>query len=108
MEGNRRIHHIVIKNADVWAAGWITYYMYKFVDVGEIESVEVEQVRKSDESIDLIIKFFVAAYSIYHAAKDLKEARDAVTKVGEMLRRWKAKRKQKKIDIFLDGEQIQS
>ncbi len=105
MEDNRRMHRIVIKNADVRAAGWITYHMYKFVDVGEVESVEVEQVRKSEESIDLIIVFFVTAY---HVAKDLKEVHEAVIKVKEMLRIWKAKRKQMKLDMFLDGEQIQS
>lgn len=109
MENKRQTHQIIIKNADIWTAGWITYYMYKFVDEGEIESVKVEQVRKSEESIDLIIVFLVAK-QIYDGVKDVWEVRKAIMKieekVKEMLRMWKERKAQTKLEMFFDNERI--
>ncbi len=51
--------NIKIKNANIWAVGWITYYFYKLVDDKKIDSIEIKNVKKSPNSIESEIIAFL-------------------------------------------------
>lgn len=98
-------HYIRIENADIRVAGWITHYLYKLVDEGEVETIEVKKVKKSEESLDLIIIFILqtAAGAILTKAS-IRTYRN----IRNYLRKWHERRKQTNLKIFLDGEKTKS
>jgi len=52
MKDQKKFHFkIKIKNADPWAAGWITQYLYKMVDKKEIKKMERTFTRTNYQNI---------------------------------------------------------
>lgn len=103
-----RQSEVRVTNADVWAAGWITYWFYKFLDDGEIIELRVNRVARSPRSIDLNFLVTVSVFAGgYVAGKVLDLPWEyATAHIREMLVRWKENRKQTDLRIFIDGEEI--
>ena len=97
---------IQIKNADVLVAGEITHYLYNMVDDQELQLVSIDEVRKSENSIEIILG--VVLFGIgYLAGKALDiPYNHAVNKIRSMLRKWKNS-KRGTLDIFMDDESIE-
>jgi len=95
---------IRLENADIWTSMWITYYFYKLVDKKEIDKIEIRKVVKSRDSIELeIILFIIGIPGTYVAHKGL----DRLTpKIVDMLGRWKEKKRQTNLKMFMDNEQL--
>lgn len=96
---------IRIRNADPWAAGWITQYVYKMVDRKELEKMQITHIKKSEKSIGFFIVGFIVGYAM---SKGLDiPYNSALKKLLRLLRRWKRKRRNMSLDIFIDGEPIE-
>jgi len=99
---------IRIRNADPWAAGWITQYVYKMVDRKELEKMQITHIKKSEKSIELIITGVFIFLAGYIAGKVLDiPYNSTLKKLLRLLRRWKRKRRNMSLDIFIDGEPIE-
>jgi len=98
---------IQIKNADVSVAGGITHYLYEMVDEQELHSVSIDEVRKSKNSIEVILIAVVSFGITFIAGKvvDIPYNR-AVKKILLMLRKRKRK-KQGTLDAFMNDEPIE-
>ena len=98
---------IHIHNAHVNIAGGITHQLYEMVDAREIHSVSIDDVRKSEHSVEILIGvvIFLGGYA---ASKVLDVPYNHALKgVHSMLKKWKRKTPQSTLDIFMDDEQIE-
>lgn len=98
---------IHIKNADVYVASGITHQMYEMVDVQELYSISIDDVRKSKNSVDVIIGVIIGFSVNYFVEKAADIPYNyTVEKIRSILKKWKKKTPQKTLDIFMDDEQI--
>lgn len=106
--GKKRIRFkIRIKNADPWAAGWITHYLYKMVDRNEIERMDLTKIRKSEKSIEVVVVGILIWAGGFIAGKVVDiPYNSAAEKLLRLLRRWQRKRRNMRIDMFFDDEPI--
>jgi len=110
MKNKKKFHFkIKIKNADPWAAGWITQYLYKMVDKKEIEKMEITQIKKSEKSIELLIVGGIVTFLAgYFVGKVLDiPYNSTLSKLLRLLERWKRKRRNMSLDFFLNEERIE-
>lgn len=106
----KKKHHfkIRIKNADPWAAGWISHYLYKMVDKKEILEMEITKIKKSEKSIELVIIGILTFLGGYIAGKGLDiPYNSAMAKILRLLYRWQRKRRNMQLDFFFDDEPIE-
>jgi len=101
---------IQIKNADVSVAGEITHYLYKMVDNQELHSVSIDEVRKSEKSIEVVIIVVVwiatnVASYLLGKGLDIPYNR-AVRKIRSMLLKRKRQR-HGTLDAFMDDDPIE-
>jgi len=108
LESKKHSFKIKIKNADPWAAGWITHYLYKMVDKNEIRDMQITRIKKSEKSIELVIVGALTLLVGYFAGKGLDiPYNSAMGKILRLLARWKKKRRNMSLDVFLDEESIE-
>jgi len=99
---------IQIKNVDVTIAGSITHYLYDMVDNQELQSVSIDDVRKSKNSIEIVLGAVGVFLIGYTAGKALDiPYYHAVSKIRSMLQKWKKKSKHGTLDFFMDDEPIE-
>jgi len=99
---------IQIKNAPVLVAVNITYSLYEMVDKRELQSVSIDKVRKSENSIEVIIGLGISFAIGYIAGKVVDIPYNyAVDKILSILRKWKRRQKRGTLDIFMDDEPIE-
>lgn len=99
---------IHIKNAHVNIAGGITHQLYEMVDAREVYSISIDDVRKSKNSVEVIIGVMIGYGVNYLAGKALDVPYNHVLgKIHSMLKKWKRKTPQKTLDIFMDDESIE-
>lgn len=104
MAEDSKIINIRIENADIWASGWITYSLYRLVDKGWIRHLEIKRVSKSEHSIELEILAFLEGYI---ASEMLDITIDKVKEeIKKILQRWKDKRRQTNLKMFLNDSPI--
>jgi hypothetical protein len=104
-QSDRKTLEIRIINADIWAAGWITYHFYKYLDEGTILDLNLVRVSKSEKSIDLsaVVQFLIG----YAAGRATDIPVNHVERsIREMLANWKRKREQTDLRIFIDKEEV--
>jgi hypothetical protein len=93
---------IRIENADTWAAGWITHSLYRMVDRGDVDAIEIKKVKKSKASIEFEIAVFLSGYI---AEKILdRTTESARERILAILHRWREKRKQTNLRMYIDDE----
>ena len=80
-----------IDNADTWSATWITSHFYYLVDTGKITSIEIREVKKSDNSIKEIIDILVKVIAV---VEDADTAYIIISKTQKYLDKWKGRWKQ--------------
>lgn len=96
-----------IKNAPVDVASGITHQLYRMLDDKELHSISIEDVRKSEHSIEILIVIgvFLGGYTI---SKILDvPVNHALAKILGNLRIWKHNRKQTKLDFFIDDKHLE-
>lgn len=100
-----KILNVRIINADTWASGWITFYLYGLVDKEWIDHLEIKNVSKSKHSIELEISIYLAGY---FGGRVLDVPVDMVIgKIKRILHRWKEKRKQTTLEIFINDSPLE-
>ncbi|TAK25109.1 MAG: hypothetical protein EPO37_01810, partial [Nitrosarchaeum sp.] len=93
---------IHIKNAPVTIAGGITHQLYEMVDLQEVHSVSIEDVRKSEHSVEVVIGVIIGFGANYLAEKVLDVPYNyTIKKIVSMLKKWKRNTPQKTLDIFM-------
>ena len=93
-----------IKNAPVDVASNITHQLYQMVDNKEIHSISIDNVRKSEHSIEILVGIGVFL-SGYAASKILDvPVNHVLQKIRMNLIKWKHNKKQRRMDVFFDNE----
>jgi len=99
---------IHIHNAHVNIAGGITHQLYEMVDTREVHSVSIEDVRKSEYSVEVIIGVIIGFTASYLAGKVVDiPYNHTLKRIHSMLKKWKRKTPQSTLDIFMDDEPIE-
>lgn len=96
-----------IKNAHIEIASGITHQLYQMVDDKELHSISIDNVRKSEHSVEMLIGIGIFI-SGYVASKIIDmPVNHVLQKIRMNLLRWKYHKKQKKLDFFFDGERLE-
>ena len=104
---------VKIESADVWAYNWIAYQFYKLADKEEI-TIHIK-AKKSKHSIDgtILIIFIPIATEIGRGVinnitdRAIDNAIDRVIdKIWNTAKRWKEKRKQTSLKIFIQDDEV--
>jgi len=98
---------IQIKNVDVPVAGEITHYLFEMLDNQELQSISIDEVKKSKNCIDFIIGVVVGFVVTYFAGKIVDiPYNHTINKIRSMLQKWKNP-KNGSLDFFMDDDTIE-
>ena len=100
---------IKIKNADPWAAIWITYKAYSLIDRGKLREIHIENVARAENSVSFTILIMHIAEKVGEKVFDKafdKMIDEPVEELINTIRRWMCKEHQENLRAFIDNVPI--